>query len=95
MYMVFGVVLRMAFAKINKLWFFLSCNTFSFYAESKKKHYKNILLSNQPVSFDMYLISFSKLFLYLYQIQTFNKNLSDEEMLISHLIWCVNYIAKI
>ena len=40
------------------------------------------------------VICFSIIFLYLCQIHTFKNNLHDEEMLVSHLVWCTNYIIK-
>ena len=34
-------------------------------------------------------------FKYLYQVHSFKNNFNDEEMLISHLMWFVNYIIMI
>ena len=44
--------LQYSFCQINKLEFFVSCNTFLLYAENK-----NVLLFSQPVCFDIYFIA--------------------------------------
>ena len=90
--------LEYRFWQTNKLEFFISCYTFFFYAESRKKFTFFSACSvdiyffvKTKLLFTSWVGRFSLFFLYLHQIYTFNDNFNDEETLIFHLMQYLNY----